>query len=322
MCVRPSTAFYGSFSLDMGRSPGFGPAWTDFFALFTLGFPAAPRVSPLNLACTCSSPDRSTKSTRLRSCGASAACKHRVSGSLSLPSRGPFHLSFTVLCSIGRQVVFSLAGWSPRVPTGFHVPRGTLDPAALSSPSPTGLSPPMAGLPRAVRLAPPVACAVRTPPCTHGGLGSSGSARRYSRNRCFFLFLRLLRCFSSPGSPPCPMDSDMDAWGPPMRVSPFRHLRISGRVPLPAAFRSLPRLSSALSAKASALRPFLLDLSPPHSVAAVLPPPAHGCAGGAFSYFFISDVLMFQGFSLLVLYGVFKVHPPVPRQWRRRDSNS
>ena len=57
-----------------------------------------------------------------------------------------------------------------------------------------------------------------------------------------------------------------------MQVSPFRYLRISGCVPLPAAFRSLPRLSSALSAKASALRPFLLDLSPPHSVAAVLPP--------------------------------------------------
>ena len=32
---------------------------------------------------------------------ASTVCKHRVSGSLSLPSRGPFHLSFTVLCAIG-----------------------------------------------------------------------------------------------------------------------------------------------------------------------------------------------------------------------------
>ena len=31
------------------------------------------------------------------------------------------------------------------------------------------------------------------------GLGSSRFARRYSGNRCFFLFLRLLRCFSSPG---------------------------------------------------------------------------------------------------------------------------
>ena len=52
----------------------------------------------------------------------------------------------------------------------------------------------------------------------------------------------------------------MDTWALPMWVSPFRHLRIGGYVPLPAAFRSLSRLSSALSAKASALCSFLLDL--------------------------------------------------------------
>ena len=39
-----------------------------------------------------------------------------------------------------------------------------------------------------------------TPACTHAGLGSSHFARRYFGNRCFFLFLWLLRCFSSPGS--------------------------------------------------------------------------------------------------------------------------
>ena len=33
------------------------------------------------------------------------------------------------------------------------------------------------------------------------GLGSSHFARHYSGNRCFFLLLRVLRCFSSPGSP-------------------------------------------------------------------------------------------------------------------------
>ena len=52
--------------------------------------------------------------------------------------------------------------------------------------------------------------AVRTPACTHAGLGSAGFARRYSRYRCFFLFLRLLRCFSSPGSLPYVMDWRMD----------------------------------------------------------------------------------------------------------------
>ncbi len=104
--------------------------------------------------------------------------------------------------------------------------------------------------------------AVRTPECTHSGLASSRFARRYSGNRCFFLFLRVLRCFSSPGSPPCTMYSCMDTWGLPTWVSPFRHLRIYGYLPLPAAFRSLSRLSSALSAKASALRSFSLTSFP------------------------------------------------------------
>ena len=63
-------------------------------------FPSGSARFALNLAGTRSSPDRSTKSTRLH-LRASTACKHRVSGSLSLPSRGSFHLSFTVLCAIG-----------------------------------------------------------------------------------------------------------------------------------------------------------------------------------------------------------------------------
>ena len=98
-----------------------------------------------------------------------------------------------------------------------------------------------------------------TPACTHAGFGSSGFARRYSRNRCFFLFLRLLRCFSSPGSLRMPMDSAYGDGGILRRVSPFRYLRITAHLRLPAAFRSLSRLSSAPGAKASAPRPFLLN---------------------------------------------------------------
>ena len=37
-----------------------------------------------------------------------------------------------------------------------------------------------------------------TPRCKHLGLASFPFARRYLGNRCFFLFLELLRCFSSP----------------------------------------------------------------------------------------------------------------------------
>ena len=46
-----------------------------------------------------------------------------------------------------------------------------------------------------------------------------------------------------------------------MGVSPFRNLRVNGYVLLTAAYRSLSRLSSALSAKASTLRSSSLYLS-------------------------------------------------------------
>ena len=63
--------------------------------------PFGSGAEPLNLASMHNSPDRSTKSTPSHAYGALTVCKHRVSGSFSLPSRGPFHLSFTVLCAIG-----------------------------------------------------------------------------------------------------------------------------------------------------------------------------------------------------------------------------
>ena len=92
-----------------------------------------------------------------------------------------------------------------------------------------------------------------TPVCTHTGLGSFHFARRYSGNRCFFLFLRVLRCFSSPGSLHTPMYSVHDDRGLLCQVSPFRNRWVNGYLLLTIAYRSLSRLSSALSAKASAL---------------------------------------------------------------------
>ena len=70
------------------------------------------------------------------------------------------------------------------------------------------------------------------------------------------------------------------------RVSPFRYLRINGYLLLPEAFRSLSRLSSALSAKASTLRSSSLNqLSLPCSVTAV---------GLGFIKFMVSDVSNIQ----------------------------
>ena len=73
-----------------------------FFARFRLAFASAP-ASHLNLACYRNSPVHSTKGTPSPDRSqALIVCRHTVSGSLSLPSRGAFHLSLTVLCAIGR----------------------------------------------------------------------------------------------------------------------------------------------------------------------------------------------------------------------------
>ena len=102
--------------------------------------------------------------------------------------------------------------------------------------------------------------AVRTPDCTQSGLGSFPFARRYLGNHFCFLFLRLLRCFSSPGSLYMAMYSPYSDRSFSCRVSPFRNLRVNGYLLLTVAYRSLSRLSSALSAKASTLRSYSLDL--------------------------------------------------------------
>ena len=127
------------------------------------------------------------------------ACKHKVSGSLSLPSRGPFHLSLTVLFAIGHWVVFRLGGWALRLHTGFHVSGTTLVPSVSFKVSSTGVSPSSLRFSKTVRL--PLLNHFRwssTPKNKSFGLASFPFARRYLGNRCFFLFLRLLRCFSSP----------------------------------------------------------------------------------------------------------------------------
>ena len=64
----------------------------------------------------------------------------------------------------------------------------------------TGLSPPVAGLSRPFPYAVPIPRrSPATPPGKPGGLGSGAFARRYLRRHCCFLFLRVLRCFTSPG---------------------------------------------------------------------------------------------------------------------------
>ena len=103
--------------------------------------------------------------------------------------------------------------------------------------------------------------AVQNPKCIATfGLASSAFARRYSQNLVWFLFLRVLRCFSSPRSLHLTMYSLSDLIFFIWVVSQFGNLRIEAYLQLPAAYRSLSRPSSAPDAKAFTLCSFSLEL--------------------------------------------------------------
>ena len=99
--------------------------YTFNFALFRLAFASTPRLYRLILHIIVTRRPVLQKVRHHKFNPAVSACKHRVSGSLSLPSRGAFHLSLTVLYSIGHMVVFSLRRWSSFLPSGFLVSRRT-----------------------------------------------------------------------------------------------------------------------------------------------------------------------------------------------------
>ena len=88
------------------------------------------------------------------------------------------------------------------------------------------------------------------------GLGCSLFARRYWGNRVCFLFLRVLRWFTSPGRLRHPMHSDGAIEDCPRWVAPFGNLRVKACLRLTGAYRSLPRPSSPSCAKASTARPY------------------------------------------------------------------
>ncbi len=140
--------------------------------------------------------------------------------------------------------------------------RATLDLTRSLLFSNTGLSPSVAGLSRTVLLIYESLCCKSEPRCINTPVWAlSLSLAATQEITCCFLFLRLLRCFSSPGSPCMTMYSSCSDWRLSSRVSPFRHFRIKGYLLLPETFRSLSRLSSALSAQASTLCSFSHDQS-------------------------------------------------------------
>ena len=138
---------YLHFILLMARSHGFGSMATNFIRPLQTRFPYASDTECLKLASDYNSPDRSTKSTISHVDVLYVLVGTRFQVLFHSPPGVLFTFPSRYFSSIGHQVVFRLGGWSPRLPTGFLVSCGTLDPDCQSSFSTTWLSHCLAGLP-------------------------------------------------------------------------------------------------------------------------------------------------------------------------------
>ncbi len=131
--VRASTTSYCCFTLAMGRSLRFGsrthhytkPLWIGY-ALFRLAFAAAtpPGLTSRHVPDSQAHSSKGTPSPHTKA-RALTDCKRTVSGTLSLPSRGTFHHSLTVLIRYRSLEVFRLTGWSRQIHSRFHGPAAT-----------------------------------------------------------------------------------------------------------------------------------------------------------------------------------------------------
>ena len=104
------------------------------------------------------------------------------------------------LFTIGRHLVFSLMQWSARIHTRFHVSGATLDTPKYVKNFNYGTFTHFGRPFQTFRLS--FTSLYRSPNperINPLGLGSSPFARHYSGNRIRFLFLCLLRCFTSAG---------------------------------------------------------------------------------------------------------------------------
>jgi hypothetical protein len=138
--VIPHVFNHGGFGPPRGLTPASACPWQDHSAsglrpatmdaLFRLAFaPAPPRglTSPQTVTRRLILQKARHHDTNRRNgpCDALTACKPTVSGTISLPSRGTFHLSLTVLVHYRSSVVLSLTRWSSRIPAGFPGSGGT-----------------------------------------------------------------------------------------------------------------------------------------------------------------------------------------------------
>ena len=161
----------------------------------------------LNLACHCNSPDRSTKSTPLST--KDFDCLYTKGFRFSFTPLPGFFSTFlhsTSTLSVIKEYL-GLGGGPPGFRQGFSCPDVLWIPLQVFWFRVQDFHFLWRNFPDASTTIASLRLWSTTPQCTHRGLASYPFARRYSGNRCFFLFLPLLRCFSSRRSPCITMDS-------------------------------------------------------------------------------------------------------------------
>jgi hypothetical protein len=189
---------------------------------------------------------------------APTACRHTVSGTISLPSRGTFHHSLTVLSAIGHQGIFRLSGWSRQIHTGFLGPRATWDILKRAAQiSTTGVLPSTPGLSHALRLSirfltrrPAGRPIQRTPTTPHTQPLPSITRIRFGLLRFRSPLLPESRLFSLPAGtemfhfpafpPHCLCVQQRVTAHDDCRVSPFGHPRITAWLTTPRGLSRPP----------------------------------------------------------------------------------
>ena len=146
--VRPSTGSYPRFSLPRDSSPGFASAARDWIRPFRTRFRSGSLPS-LTSPRASNSLAHSTKGTPSRDEARSDALRaHGFRYCFTLLFEVLFTFPSRYWSTIGLSGVFSLAGWSRRIHTGFLVSRATQDTTMLRMTSNTQLSCSKAGLSR------------------------------------------------------------------------------------------------------------------------------------------------------------------------------
>ncbi|CAL9432658.1 hypothetical protein SUDANB106_02107 [Streptomyces sp. enrichment culture] len=261
--VRASTTSYSRFTLPMARSLRFG-SWARYSnrpvrTRFRYGFPTRVNLATYRkLAGSFFKRHAVTTASASTHGDAPTACRHTVSGTISLRSRGTFHHSLTVLSAIGHQGIFRLNGWSRQIHTGFLGPRATwvvLKRAAGISA--TGVLPSTPGLSHALRLSlrfltrPAAGRRLQRTPTTPTTQPLPGLTRdRFGLIRFRSPLLPESRLFSLPAGtemfhfpafpPHCLCVQQRVTAHDDCRVSPFGHPRITARLTAPRGLSRPP----------------------------------------------------------------------------------